>query len=245
MRAIGMSPSPGTSRCDDATVPTLKSLTCTSRMRSTPSSDRRREAAFGPARVHLHAHTGVEPAREVDRRRAACARIPRRRATSSCARSRSRRRGRAPRRNTGAIASSNASAAASHVSGANGPGREHDRSGRRPRPRCRSIGRADRVGDPNGSDPRGGTDRARSGRRRAARVRPRRRRAAVPSSQPNASSFATDTPDVGDAVRGPEREVVGERQLEGADRADARAGMHAISRACGRGRCCCRRRAAG
>ena len=37
MRAIGMSPSPGTSRCDDATVPTLKSLTCTSRMRSTPA----------------------------------------------------------------------------------------------------------------------------------------------------------------------------------------------------------------
>ena len=32
-----MSPSPGTSRCDDAIVPTLKSLTCTRRMRSTPA----------------------------------------------------------------------------------------------------------------------------------------------------------------------------------------------------------------
>ena len=121
MRRNGMSPSPGTSRCDDATVPTLKSLTCTSRMRSTPSVIVRREITFGPARVHLHAHAGVEAAREVDgvaqgvhepdvdaqrvrvldreRRR------PRLRASAS----------------TGASAASNASAASSQVSGTNGP----------------------------------------------------------------------------------------------------------------------------
>ena len=51
-----MSPSPGTSRCDDATVPTAKSLTCTSRMRSTPSRIVALERALGPARVDLHAH---------------------------------------------------------------------------------------------------------------------------------------------------------------------------------------------
>ena len=62
-----MSPSPGTSRCDDAIVPTLKSLTCTRRMRSTPSRIVSREPALGPARVQLHAHAGVEPAGEIDR----------------------------------------------------------------------------------------------------------------------------------------------------------------------------------
>ena len=64
---MGMSPSPGTSRCDDAIVPTPKSLTCTSRIRSTPVADRLGQLPFGPARVQLHAHAGVEPAREVDR----------------------------------------------------------------------------------------------------------------------------------------------------------------------------------
>ena len=66
IRASGMSPSPGTRRSGVESVPIAKSLTCTRRITSIDSRDRLGEPALGPARVHLHAHAGAEPAREVD-----------------------------------------------------------------------------------------------------------------------------------------------------------------------------------
>ena len=61
-----MSPSPGTSRSGVASVPIVKSLTCTSRITSIAAAIVAGEPALGPARVDLHAHAGAEPAREVD-----------------------------------------------------------------------------------------------------------------------------------------------------------------------------------
>ena len=83
-----MSPSPGTSRCDDATRADREVAHLHEPDAVDAVADRRREAALGPARVELHAHADVEPAGEVDRVAQRVHEARRRRAASSCARSR-------------------------------------------------------------------------------------------------------------------------------------------------------------
>ena len=67
MRAIGMSPSPGTSRCGRRERADLEVAHLHEPDAVDAVADRRGEAALGPARVDLHAHADVEPAGEVDR----------------------------------------------------------------------------------------------------------------------------------------------------------------------------------
>ena len=107
--------------------------------------------------------------------------------------------------------------------------REHDDARADRRARCRSSARGGRVGLPNAPDraswngpsPMRSTTCSPSPTASAT--------SAVPSSQPNASSLATETPDVGDAVPRPEGEVLGKCELERGDRARRRPAGASIS----------------
>ena len=115
-----MSPSPGTSRFGVESVPTAKSLTCTSRNVSTPSAIVARARARPSTRSSRCTRRRRVGGRG-RRRRAACGRTRRRRAASSCARARTGCRRRTPRRAPVRSRFGVASAASSQVSCPAGP----------------------------------------------------------------------------------------------------------------------------
>ena len=239
-----MSPSPGTSRCDDATVPTLKSLTCTSRIRSMPA-----RTVSASARSAQHAlssmHTPVSSrrARSIASRNV-CTKPTSTRNEFVCSIAKSIPRG-ARLDEHGRERCFQRVGGLFPREGRERTRREHDRSAHRPR-RAVSMERTrrsrcvfQRLGSArwNGPSPiRSTTCSPRSTASATSRV---------PASQPNASSLATDTPTLVMPCRGPEREIVGQRELERRDRARRTSGRASVSRACGHGRCCCPRRAAG
>ena len=226
IRAIGMSPSPGTSRCDDATVPTLKSLTCTSRMRSMPSRIVALERALGPARVDLHAHARRRAGARGRSRPSGCARTRRRRAASSCARSRTGCRALAP-------APARARAPSSRRVGGLLPRQRRERAGGEHQALGADRGRGvERVHEPvlllRPARRVGEVERAEADEVRDAQParRPRPDTSRVPASQPKRSSFATDTPTVPMSCRSQNARSSVEREVEGRDRAHADAGVH-------------------
>ena len=224
-----MSPSPGTSRCDDATVPTLEVADLHEPDAIDAVADRRaRSRSAQHALTSMHTPVSSRRARSIASR-SVCTNPTSTRNEFVCSIANVDAVRACASASTGASAAASASAASSHVSGANGPvvntmhgtpsatavvDRAHEPLALRVPPfGLGEVERAepDEVGDAQ-----------------AAR-RPRAATSGVPSSQPNASSLATDTPTRVDAVRVPEREVFGEREPERGDRAHARARMHALS----------------
>ena len=192
MRAIGMSPSPGTNRCDDATVPTLKSLTCTRRMQSTPSAIvAARSRSAQQALSSMHTPVPSRRARSIASRNV-CTKPTSTRSELVCSIANSTSLARACC-STGARARSSASAASSHVRGANGPVVNTMRSA--PTATAVSIERTRRsrcASHCSGCASRNGPRPIRS-----TTCNPRATAAvtsSAPFSHPYASSFATETP---------------------------------------------------